>query len=132
MILIVALVTVMLMKMETVMLLHQVRKNAKQITSLRRTGFTYTEIGRRLGLSKERIRQIDKGISGPKNRALEFDIMLMPGEVARMLGVHVNTVRRWANRGILEAYLIGPRGDRRFRQRDIESFLVKNSSASTN
>ena len=103
----------------------------KQITGLRKTGLTYAEIGRRLDLSKERIRQIDKGISGPKKRALEFDIMLMPGEVARMLGVHVNTVRRWANRGILEVYSIGPRGDRRFRRRDIESFLVKNSSAST-
>jgi len=103
----------------------------RQIRDLRKTGLTYAEIGRRLGLSKERIRQIDKGISGPKKRALEFDIMLMPGEVARMLGVHVNKVRRWANRGILEVYSIGPRGDRRFRQRDIESFLVKNSSAST-
>ena len=103
----------------------------KQITSLRKTGLSYGEIGRRLGLSRERIRQIDKGISELKKPALEFDIMLMPGEVARMPGVHVNTVRRWANRGTLEAYSVGPRGDRRFRQQDIESFLVKNSSAST-
>ena len=103
----------------------------KQITCLRKAGLTYAEIGRRFGVSQERVRQIDKGISQPKKRAREFDIMLMPGEVACMLGVHVNTVRRWANRGILEAYSIGPRGDRRFRQRDIESFLVKNSSAST-
>ncbi len=103
----------------------------KQITSLRKTGLTYAEIGRRLSLSRERIRQIDKGILGPKKRALAFDIMLTPGEVARMLGVHVNTVRRWADRGILEVYSIGPRGDRRFKRRDIESFLIKNSSAST-
>ena len=103
----------------------------EQITTLRKVGLTYAEIGCRLGLSKERIRQIDKGISKPKKPMLEFDIMLMPGEVARMLGVHVNTVRRWANRGILEAYSIGPRGDRRFRQRDIENFLVKRSSSST-
>jgi excisionase family DNA binding protein len=104
----------------------------KQIADWRQIGLTYVEIGRRLGLSKERIRQIDKGISGTKKRALEFDIMLMPGEVARMLGVHVNTVRRWASRGVLRAYYIGPRGDRRFKQRDVEGFLVKNSSASTN
>lgn len=103
----------------------------EQIASLRKASLTYAEIGRRLGLSRERIRQIDKGISKPKRPRREFDIMLMPGEVARMLGVHVNTVRRWANRGTLEAYSIGPRRDRRFRQRDIESFLVKKSSAST-
>ena len=102
----------------------------EQITTLRKAGLTYAEIGCRLGLSKERIRQIDQGILVRKPRP-EFDIMLMPGDVARMLGVHVNTVRRWANRGILEAYSVGPRGDRRFRQRDIENFLVKRSSSST-
>lgn len=102
----------------------------KQITRLRKTGLTYAEIGCKLGLSKERIRQIEKGVSKPKKRVPQFDIMLMPGEVANMLGVHVNTVRRWANRGILEAYSVGPRGDRRFKQRDIESFLVKHSMSS--
>ena len=101
----------------------------EQITTFRKAGLTYAEIGCRLGLSKERIRQIDKGIPKQKKPMLEFDIMLMPREVARMLGVHVNTVRRWANRSILEAYSIGPRGDRRFRQRDIEKFLVKRSSS---
>lgn len=38
--------------------------------------------------------------------------------VAKLLHLHVNTVRRWTNRGILPAYRIGPRGDRRF-SRDI-------------
>ena len=103
----------------------------EQITTLRKAGLTYAEIGCRLRLSKQRIGQIDKGISTPKKPMLEFGIMLRPGEVARMLGVHVNTVRRWANRGILEAYSIGPRGDRRFRQRDIENFLVKGSLSTT-
>ena len=102
----------------------------KQITALRKAGLTYAEIGNRLGLSKERVRQIDKKIPGPKKPTLEFDALLMPGDVARMLGVHVNTVRRWADRGFLKAYTIGPRGDRRFRQREIESVLVAKSSAS--
>ena len=100
----------------------------QQIVSMRKAGLTYTEIGRRLGLSRERIRQIDKKISVLKKPKPEFDVMLMPGEVARMLGVHVNTVRRWSNRGLLEAYSIGPRGDRRFRQRDVEQLLRKKSS----
>ncbi|HEY92868.1 MAG TPA: helix-turn-helix domain-containing protein [Dehalococcoidia bacterium] len=102
----------------------------KQITALRKAGLSYAEIGRRLGFSKERVRQIDKKIPGPKKPAPEFDTLLMPRNVARLLGIHVNTVRRWADRGFLKAYNIGPRGDRRFRQRDIESLLVAKSSAS--
>ena len=82
-------------------------------------------------MSKERIRQIDKEISVPRKPRLEFDVMLMPGEVARMLGVHVNTVRRWSNIGVLEGYSIGPRGDRRFRRRDVEQLLRKKSLART-
>jgi len=49
--------------------------------------------------------------------------LLTTSEVARMLYVHVNTVKRWSNRGILKAYRIGPRGDRRFRREDIAGFL---------
>lgn len=107
------------------------RAKRKQIAALRRVGLTYAEIGRRLGLSKERVRQIHERIPKPKKPALEFDTLLMTADVARMLGIHVNTVRRWADRGFLKAYAIGPRGDRRFRQRDIESVLVVKSSAST-
>jgi excisionase family DNA binding protein len=51
--------------------------------------------------------------------------MLTVQEVAAMLHVHVNTVRRWSNRGLLKAYQINRRGDRRFRQEDVALFLVK-------
>jgi excisionase family DNA binding protein len=54
----------------------------------------------------------------------EIDTMLTIGEVAELLNVHLNTVRRWSNRGILKAYRIGSRGDRRFRQEDITNFLL--------
>jgi len=49
--------------------------------------------------------------------------LLTARQVARLLNVHVNTVRRWNDRGILKAYRIGPRGDRRFSKDDIEVFL---------
>ena len=39
--------------------------------------------------------------------------LLTPGEVARILHVNVNTIRRWCDRGILTHYRIGNRGDRR-------------------
>jgi excisionase family DNA binding protein len=50
-------------------------------------------------------------------------IMLRAGEAAQLLGVHTNTVRRWSDQGILRAYLISTRGDRRFRRTELESFL---------
>ena len=53
--------------------------------------------------------------------------MLTASEVAHLLGVHINTVRRWTNKGILKAYRIGPRGDRRFQQQDVALFLVEQS-----
>jgi len=94
-----------------------------EVVRLRETGLTYAEIGRRFGLSKERIRQIVKRISSPKKPTPEIDVMLRVGQVAQLLGMHPNTVRRWNNKGILKAYRISPRGDRRFRRRDIDGFL---------
>jgi excisionase family DNA binding protein len=52
--------------------------------------------------------------------------MLTSSEVARILNVHTNTVRRWSNNGLLITYRIGPRGDRRFERDEIERFLSEN------
>ncbi len=41
-------------------------------------------------------------------------------EVARILGVHENTVRRWEERGLLRAVRL-PSGVRRFRPEDVEA-----------
>jgi len=54
--------------------------------------------------------------------------MLTASDVARLLSLHVNTVRRWTDKGIINAYRIGSRGDRRYRQEDINSFLARHSS----
>ena len=50
--------------------------------------------------------------------------MLTAREVARLLHIHPNTVRRWSDKGIIRAYRISKRGDRRFRRTDIERFLT--------
>ncbi len=50
--------------------------------------------------------------------------MLTTSEVASLLHIHINTVRRWSDRGLIKAYRISPRGDRRFRQEDITRFLA--------
>lgn len=51
--------------------------------------------------------------------------MLTVREVARLLHIHQNTVRRWSDRGVLRAYRINHRGDRRFVRKDIDQFLVR-------
>ncbi|MDD4985940.1 MAG: helix-turn-helix domain-containing protein [Dehalococcoidales bacterium] len=53
--------------------------------------------------------------------------MLTTSDVARLLNVHINTVRRWSNQGIIKTYRIGSRGDRRFDRKDIEQFLRRNT-----
>jgi len=55
--------------------------------------------------------------SGSKSR------MLTTSEVARMLHLHINTVRRWSNNGTLKPYRIGKRGDRRFLREDVIAYL---------
>ena len=51
--------------------------------------------------------------------------MLTVREVAQLLHVHRNTVRRWSDQGIIKAYRITRRGDRRFKREDIARFLAE-------
>lgn len=60
----------------------------------------------------------------------EMSTMLTISDVARLLNVHINTVRRWSNQGVLKAYRIGSRGDRRFQQEDIAIFLAEQTENS--
>ena len=57
-----------------------------------------------------------------------MDDMLTVSEVAQLLHVHPNTLRRWSNKGRIRSYRINPRGDRRYRLRDIEDFLAQLNS----
>ena len=54
-----------------------------------------------------------------------YTSMLTVRQVAKRLNIHINTVRRWSNKGIIKSYRIGPRGDRRFRSEDIALLLFK-------
>jgi excisionase family DNA binding protein len=44
-------------------------------------------------------------------------------EAARYLGVHVETVRNWARKGVIPAAKLGNRGGFRFRREDLDRFL---------
>ncbi len=55
----------------------------------------------------------------------ETNSLLTTSDVASLLHAHINTVRKWSNRGILPSFRIGPRGDRRFWKKDLMTFLLK-------
>ena len=65
----------------------------------------------------------EDGILEPE--AEEIDSLLTTGEVANLLQLHINTVRKWSSLGILESCDRGPRGERMFRKKDvIDSMLI--------
>jgi len=53
----------------------------------------------------------------------EPPIMLKTSDLAEILHVHPNTVRRWSEQGRIGAYRIGSRGDRRFTQNEVARFI---------
>lgn len=44
-------------------------------------------------------------------------------QAAEILNVHVETLRRWDKTGKLKAIKVSDRGDRRYKQEDIKSFI---------
>ena len=55
----------------------------------------------------------------------QIEPMLTVGEVARLLHIHINTVRSWSNQGIIKSYRITRSGDRRFKREDIALFIAE-------
>ncbi len=44
-------------------------------------------------------------------------------EAAKYLGVHLDTMRRWARDGVIPAAKLGNRGGFRFKREDLDRFL---------
>jgi excisionase family DNA binding protein len=61
-----------------------------------------------------------------------MDDMLTVREVAQLLHIHPNTLRRWSNKGRIKAYRITPRGDRRYKREEIARFLAELNSHAGN
>lgn len=58
-------------------------------------------------------------------RIIQGDQLLTVKQMADILKVHPNTIRKWATRGVLATFRIGPRGDRRFLRKDLEDLMTR-------
>ncbi len=56
-------------------------------------------------------------------QAQPLETMLTARQVADFLQVHISTLRRWSDKGVLKSYRVGPRRDRRYRQEDVLNFV---------
>ena len=56
---------------------------------------------------------------------MNSDELLDVGKVAEVLGVHVDTVRKWIREKQLRAVKLGRRGGYRIRRSDLDAFLRK-------
>jgi excisionase family DNA binding protein len=107
-----------------------IRNNGNErLASLRNRGLTYQEIGQIIGVSRQRIADVlspNRRI-GPANvrktHLASPHELLSATDAARFLGIHANTIRRWSDDGLIRAYRVGTRLDRRFRRTDLEKFL---------
>jgi excisionase family DNA binding protein len=100
----------------------------KWMNELRSNGSSYAEIGRKLGLTRERVRQIVMGRAVSNKKVSPDDQMLTISEASKLLNLHMNTLRRWSNQGMLPCYRMGARSDRRYRRGDLIDFRRKRSS----
>ena len=64
----------------------------------------------------------------PKHPASNAELLSV-GESAALIGVHVDTLKRWEQDGRITA-LRTPSGHRRFRRSDVEALLTSEASAS--
>ncbi|MBI2638328.1 MerR family transcriptional regulator, partial [Candidatus Peregrinibacteria bacterium] len=54
---------------------------------------------------------------------MENDKLISIGETAKLLGVSIQTLRRWDNKGALKSFRAGASGKRFYKQQDVKVFL---------
>lgn len=54
---------------------------------------------------------------------MENEKVLPIGETAKLLGVSIQTLRRWDEKGVLKSFRANPRGNRFYRKEDLDLFM---------
>jgi excisionase family DNA binding protein len=96
-----------------------------KVCAMKGSGHSYATIANKLGISRQRTCQIIHGLKKTRKTRRTQNSLLTTSEAASLLNIHVNTLRHWSNLGILPTYRIGARGDRRFKQEDIDNLVRK-------
>jgi excisionase family DNA binding protein len=100
-----------------------VSNRCPRVANIQESGLSKSEKGRVSDSGAKKIRQITSIKKPRKQIDPVVEMPLSTGDVAKMLNIHTNTVRRWCRSGMLKAYRIGSRGDRRFIRRDVIKLL---------
>lgn len=58
--------------------------------------------------------------------------LLSIGQVAKMLGVHIDTLRRWDREGKLKPIRLGEKGRRRYKIIDIQNLINEKNKGDSN
>jgi len=106
----------------------------RQILEALAEGLNNKQIASRLGISEQTVKNwlskvyLKLGVGGRVQAIVRWKEgrrkrLLTVNEVAEMLHVHPNTVREWERHGMLGAYRLGGRRDRRFDPEEVEAFL---------
>ncbi len=54
--------------------------------------------------------------------------LVTTSEAARLLNIHENTLRRWCDSGVIPAFRLAARGDRRLLQSDVVALRLRMAS----
>jgi len=110
---------------KTTMRAGQDQAKRYRAASLRAGGLSYREIGIKLKVTTREARQLVMSGLTRKGVSTALRSLLTTQQAADLASVHINTLRRWGDLGLIKQFRIGPRGDRRFLRRDVEKLLVK-------
>jgi excisionase family DNA binding protein len=97
----------------------------QKIINKEEVGLTQNETGKKLSKSTDKSQEGANRKNTRRENLSGSEFPMSTGEVARLLNIHTNTVRRWSRTGILKTFRVGPRGDRRFMPRDVQRLLQK-------
>jgi excisionase family DNA binding protein len=93
----------------------------------------YSEIASILGIRSAAVRKLLTRKSSPGTEVGPPPAMrlLTCSEIASILKIHPNTVRRWSDSGALPTFRLGNRNDRRFRLSDVNRLMSHRATGAT-
>jgi excisionase family DNA binding protein len=110
-------------------------KTRDRIILLHKRGLANTVIAQMVGVSRQRVWEVLHPKENNRRNSMAAAVrsastkaqtspMSISGAAA-ILGLHPNTIRRWADEGLIPCFRLGPRQDRRFEQQSVMEIMNK-------